>query len=84
MPCQSGVRERERLPKRAVGDFERSLELMRSKDSQLREDGFSLLGPLPCAHIEELMTKFRNPAAVDQSGILELIADFGSGQASTC
>lgn len=75
------MRERERLLKRAEGNFGRSLELMRSRDPQLREDGFGLLGPLACAYIEELITEYRHPDTVDRYWILELIADSGSDQA---
>ena len=75
------MRERERLLQRAEGNFERSLNLMRSKDPQLREDGFSLLGPLAREHIEGLMAEYRRPGISDQYWILELIADSGSDRA---
>jgi HEAT repeat protein len=75
------MRERERLLQRAEGNFERSLNLMRSKDPQLSEDGFSLLGPLAREHIEGLMAEYRRPGISDQYWILELIADSGSDRA---
>ncbi|WP_240670615.1 HEAT repeat domain-containing protein [Actinoplanes solisilvae] len=75
------MRERERLLKRAEGNFERSLELMRSRDPQLKEDGFSLLGPLACAHVEDLMAEYRHPDTIDRYWLLELIADSASDQA---
>jgi hypothetical protein len=75
------MREREQLLKRAGGNFDRSLQLMRSQDPQLKKDSFNLLGPLACAHIVELMAEFRHPDSNDRYWILELIADSGSEQA---
>jgi hypothetical protein len=62
--------------------FQHAMRLMRSRDPQLREDGFHLLRPHAAQHLEELITAFHlEPGHGLRCWLLELIGEARSEQA---